>query len=893
MQARSRSRGIPGFGSSCVVALVMHLVCAAYSPVQASLAPPTPTFTMKWGSGGNAPGQFGGSPRGIAFDSQGNVYTCDPGNDRIQKFDALGNFITQWGSFGTGNGQFINIWSIAIDDSDNVYVVELGNSRVQKFTVNGTFLTKWPVPGPASGIAIKPGGNVCIATTDGINVYSSMGALLGGLSPAAPFHSAIAFDHAGNLYVAHFDTLWKYTPNGGLLWKMATPGHAHPDFVFVTGIAVDGCGNLYVAENGIERIQKISSSGTFLGQWGVPGTGDAQFTGLFSVGVNPMGDVYVTDDSRIQKFSGAGNPLSFPPAFYWQKWGGSGEFNGPSGIAMVPWTNYFHIFYVVDSNNNRINRYALSDGALLEFGPFGSAGTGNGQFQLPWGITTDPFGKVYVTDVQNFRVQKFSTEAVYQRQWGSNGAGPGQFYAPTGIAADSFAVYVVDAGTSRVQKFDLNGVFITSWGSTGSGPGQFSFPLGIAVDGAGLVYVADNFNNRIQKFTRTGTYLGEWGSFGTGPGEFNSPSGVRVDRYGNVVVTDSGNNRVQMFTSNGTFLTQWGSAGSGNGQFNNPLGVCTDAAGNVFVTDANNHRVQEFAFPPRILMVSDILKDQGGKVRVRFARSTVDAFGIQGGLLYSYRTSYRNDSNSDWQVAVESFASAEPEYSVIATVPITATASNWFFTNFRVQTFIPGIPPTPVDGGSESGFAVDNLTPPPPTAFTVAVTHGSTHLSWSPSAAPDFTAFRLHRGTNAGFQPSADNLVVETSGTSYLDPSTTGMAYKLCAVDRNGNESEYALASGGIPGTGGPARLALRGALQNPTPADRFVVSFSLAATSPAQLEMYDVTGRCVLRRHVGGMGPGWHDVRLTHEGRIAAGIYHLRLSQDGQTKTARVAVVH
>src|SRR5439155_23590105 len=85
--------------------------------------------------------------------------------------------------------------------------------------------------------------------------------------------------------------------------------------------------------------------------------------------------------------------------------------------------------------------------------------------------------------------------------WGSAGTGNGQFNAPDGVATDgSGNVYVVDTFNNRIQKFSSTGTFLTTWGSSGTGNGQFNAPYGVTVDGSGNVYVADTDNNRMQKF---------------------------------------------------------------------------------------------------------------------------------------------------------------------------------------------------------------------------------------------------------------------------------------------------------------------------------------------------------------------------------------------------------
>src|SRR5580765_4689978 len=118
-------------------ALLPLLLCPAAS--LASTGPTTPTFARTWGSNGSAPGQFS-FPVGVATDALGNVYVADRANQRIQKFDRLGNFIAQWGTSGSGNGQFNNPVAVATDAAGNVYVVDAQNYRIQKFSAAGAYI---------------------------------------------------------------------------------------------------------------------------------------------------------------------------------------------------------------------------------------------------------------------------------------------------------------------------------------------------------------------------------------------------------------------------------------------------------------------------------------------------------------------------------------------------------------------------------------------------------------------------------------------------------------------------------------------------------------------------------------------------------------------------------
>ncbi len=101
-----------------------------------------PQLITKWGGGigpGHAsdpraqePGQLR-SPWGIVVDGQGDVYVSDTGNQRVQKFDREGNFITQWGGYGNGTGQFNFPYGITVDARGSVFVVDSANTRVQQF----------------------------------------------------------------------------------------------------------------------------------------------------------------------------------------------------------------------------------------------------------------------------------------------------------------------------------------------------------------------------------------------------------------------------------------------------------------------------------------------------------------------------------------------------------------------------------------------------------------------------------------------------------------------------------------------------------------------------------------------------------------------------------------
>ncbi|MGH9909757.1 MAG: Ig-like domain-containing protein, partial [Nitrososphaerales archaeon] len=233
----------------------------------------------------------------------------------------------------------------------------------------------------------------------------------------------------------------------------------------------------------------------------------------------------------------------------------------------------------------------IDTGFLTKWG----LGNGNGEFASPNDLAVDAFGNLYVVDTENNRIQKFDSSGNFDIKWGSLGSGDDQFNSPRGIAVDSSGnVYVADTNNNRIQKFDSEGVPITRWGSFGSGNGQFKIPQDVALDSSGNVYVTDTLNDRIQKFTSSGTFLTKWGSSGISDGQLKTPLGIVVYSSSNIYVSDSGNNRIQKFGNTGTFITKWGSFGTSNGTFNNPRSLALDGSGNIYVVDSLNHRIQKF-----------------------------------------------------------------------------------------------------------------------------------------------------------------------------------------------------------------------------------------------------------------------------------------------------------
>lgn len=279
--------------------------------------------------------------------------------------------------------------------------------------------------------------------------------------------------------------------------------------------------------------------GQIIGQAGVD---DGEFSSPTGIAIDQDGFIYVadTDNHAIQKFDREGKFVA--------RWGGEasseeGQFYYPRGLAAGPAGEV----YVADSGNNRVQKFDPEGNVMSAWGKFGFAwrGADMGKFDVPWGVTTDKDGNIYVADTSNARIQKFKDDGTPLMKWGRDGSFDGAFFFPRGVAVDFVGnIFVADEGNNRIQKFDSRGSFLTKWGKEGSGPGQFKAPWGVACDALGNVYVVDQGNHRIQKFDGNGTFICAWGNRGITEGQLNFPAGIAVDREGNVFVVDSGNNRV-------------------------------------------------------------------------------------------------------------------------------------------------------------------------------------------------------------------------------------------------------------------------------------------------------------------------------------------------------------
>jgi DNA-binding beta-propeller fold protein YncE len=216
----------------------------------------------------------------------------------------------------------------------------------------------------------------------------------------------------------------------------------------------------------------------------------------------------------------------------------------------------------------------------------------------PSGLTVDRYGRLLVADTHFYRVLVFSEsgELLFQIGDGVQGTTPGRFGYPTDVVIDRAGdFYVAEYGDNdRIQVFTPEGKWLRQWGGHGYEPGEFLKPRAIAIDEQDRLYVADSCNHRIQVFDKEGKLLNAWGSRGDKPGQMCFPYDLAIGPDHALYVCEYGNHRVQKFTMDGKAVAIWGTAGRGPGQLYNPYALAVDSRGSVSVVDSNNHRVQRF-----------------------------------------------------------------------------------------------------------------------------------------------------------------------------------------------------------------------------------------------------------------------------------------------------------
>jgi uncharacterized protein (TIGR03437 family) len=586
------------------------------------------------GDGGAATAAQLNGPLGVAIDRDGNLFIADSGNHRIRRVTASTGLIstvagTGTAGFGGDDGpataaQMNDPENVAVDAGGNLYIADFNNHRIRRVATDGKITT---IAG--TGTAGFNG--------DGIQANTARLA----------FPNDVAVDGAGNVYISDNSNqrIRKVTVASGVITTIAgngstgSAGDGGPATAALlntpTGIALDGAGNLFIADRSNSRVRRVGASDGIITTIAGSSAGfspdgaiavGARLNLVTGVAADPQGVVHLTDrdNFRIRKIVAATNGDTAAPAVAITAPTSNPVFATANGALALGGT-------ASDNGNVAVVRWSNDRGGS-------GAALGTTAWTIPTAALQPGVNNITVTAwdangnagsaqlaVTFNAAQVIVTIAGTGRAAGGGDGGPAVAadLSPIAVAVDAAGnVYFTDSNNRRVRRIAPNGQ-ITAFAGTGdlgsSGDGgpateaTFNLPRGLAVDAAGNVYIGDANTHRIRKVTTdgkittvagTGKGFGDYGGDG-GPAtqaDLNGPQGVAVDKDGNLYIADRVNSRIRKVTAaTGIIATIAGVpafAFSGDGgpatqaELNAPTGVAVDAVGNVYIADQGNQRIR-------------------------------------------------------------------------------------------------------------------------------------------------------------------------------------------------------------------------------------------------------------------------------------------------------------
>ncbi|WP_243058769.1 SMP-30/gluconolactonase/LRE family protein [Nocardioides sp. SR21] len=449
-----------------------------------------------------------------------------------------------------------------------------------------------------------------------------------------------------------------------LLGTLVGPSQAA---MYPSGTEVDRVNDrLVVADTGRDRILIYSFTGTLLDEFGEYGTADGQLASPRDVAVDGAGNIYVADaeNNRIQKFNSAGD-------WQWTRGGlanGAQTLNTPIGVT---WDSQHNLLLSTSTGQSLIKAWDTA-GGLVWTSPSGNDLGAHGMRDVSRG----PDGRLWVTAYKEHQIKVYDTTGLNGRITTTDttpvwtlgdgvvgGHGDNQLNFPYNVvfSADGNTVYVSDTGNGRIARWDISGAqpqWLAPWGgkctvhpqpcadpSTGQDQGKYNHLRRVAIDedgnvygadfwgsgfwvfsptgqvlraiegdsapapgvaephavdvnpATGQVYVMDRLNHRIEQFQPDGTYVRKVGARAGADAKatFSWPEGLTVAPNGEVWAIDTRNDQLDRFPSDlstGT-VPRYGSTGTGAQNLNYPSNADVDSSGVVWVVDTRNHRIQK------------------------------------------------------------------------------------------------------------------------------------------------------------------------------------------------------------------------------------------------------------------------------------------------------------
>ena len=579
------------------------------------------------------------NPGGLALDANGNLYVADSNNHTIRKITPAGlvtTFAGQAGAPGSANGtglsaQFNLPRGLAFDTNGNLYVADSGNHAIRMITSAGMVTTLAGTPGTPGSANGTPGS---FNLPTGVTVDSS-----GVVYVADTLNCTIrTITTTGVVSTLAGLALNPGTAGGtGNQARFNGPG----------GIVSDGGANLYVADTGNNAVRLVTTSGVVTPYSGTPGTSgsldgfgvSALYNQPTGIAIRSDGTLYVVDSGNnlvrlIQVVNGAISTYTL--AGLVARSGATDlptltRYSTPAGICVI---NSGSNLLVSDSTAHVIREVAIDGSSVSTLaGAPGQSGTGtglSGQLNGPTGVyAPSSTSLVYIADTGNHAIRTYDPSGGVQNYAGLPGtpgttdgvsAGLARFNSPKGVFVLNGTVYIADTGNHTIRRVVSNevNVFAGAAGVPGSTDNngiqaRFNFPSGITADpNTSFIYVADTNNHTIRQIDGSGNVTTLAGTAGT-PGFadgigtaalFNHPTGISFDSASGsnlLYVTDSDNHTLRVIdVTSKQVTTVAGSAPNAGGQdgvgavarFNKPLAVAVDSSGAAYVADSQNNNVR-------------------------------------------------------------------------------------------------------------------------------------------------------------------------------------------------------------------------------------------------------------------------------------------------------------
>ena len=595
-------------------------------------------------------------PSAVAIDRAGILYIADVGSNRVRRVDANGIITTVAGTgvvgYGGDNGPAVDALlngptGLALDRAGNLYIADSSNRCIRRVDASGIITTVAGSDtfaendtgyigdgGPAvqallmrpSGVALDNAGNLYIADTwdhrirrvDASGIITTIAGTGGGgfggdNGPAVKAllrsPSGIALDNAGNLYIAGlYSNRIRRVDASGIITTIAGSDYGFSGdggpaiqalLKYPDDVAVDGAGNLYIADSHNHRIRRVDASGIITT---IAGTG----VGGFSGNNGPAVDAQLDLPTSVA-LDGAGN------------------------------------LYIADSYNSCIRRVDAATGIITTVVGTGAVGSDgdNGpavdaQLDLPTGMAVDGAGNLYIADTFNDRIRQVDARGIITTVAGTGKAGLGgnggpalqvPLFNPASVAVDGAGnLYIADSNNHCVRRVDAATGIMTAFAGTCGRDGNYggdgrpavkaklNWPNGVAVDGAGNLYIADTWNHRIRRVdadtgiitTSAGFGVKYYGRHGVPAVEtyLHTPRGLAVDDAGNLYIADTGSHRIRRVDADTGIITtvaggtdvSGGYGGDGGravrARLDGPTDVAVDGSGSLYIADTLNHRIR-------------------------------------------------------------------------------------------------------------------------------------------------------------------------------------------------------------------------------------------------------------------------------------------------------------